>query len=168
MSHYEENLWQLVNATVNRYDYLPGDTTTSANLDHFHSIFLHAFKHGRVHPESQQHVLFSPRRRRPPLHPFASCGPSMCWPADPGGSSLLFRIIANRPAWGMEDWHCGANATLLLQLLLAATATGAENQTYRFVIISRGSRFPTCLSTHFLFSVLCVLRSSLEDGVSQV
>lgn len=32
------------------------------------------------------------------------------------------------------------NATVLLQLLLAAAATGAENPTYRFVIISGGSR----------------------------
>lgn len=74
----------------------------------------------------------------------------MCWAAGPAGSSLLFRIIDNRPARGTEERSCRANATLPLQLLLAATATGAENQAHRFVVISDGSRFPMCLSARCL------------------
>lgn len=67
----------------------------------------------------------------------------MCRPNGPGENlSLVFRIIDNRPARGAEEWNGSVNATLPLQLLLAATATGAENPTYRFVIISHGSRFP--------------------------
>lgn len=42
------------------------------------------------------------------------------------------------------------NATLPLQLLLAAAATGAENQTYHIVIISSGSRF-----SHVSLLALC-------------
>lgn len=78
------------------------------------------------------------------LHPplLLPLWPSISWAARPTGSSLLFRIIDNRPARGMEEQNGRANATLPLQLLLAATATGAENQTYRFVIISRRSQFP--------------------------
>ncbi|KAK5899922.1 hypothetical protein CesoFtcFv8_009349 [Champsocephalus esox] len=77
--------------------------------------------------------------------------------AGPAGSSLLFRIIDNRPALGPEEWNGEANATLPLQLLLAAMATGAENQSYRFVIISNarnhGFRSPDPLSPSqsFLF-----------------
>lgn len=79
-SRYEGNLWHLgwcyithvVKVTVNRYDYLPGDTNTSVNLDHFHSIFPHAFKHGRVHSESQQHALSSLRNRPAPPHSIPS------------------------------------------------------------------------------------------------
>lgn len=52
------------------------------------------------------------------------------------------------------------NATLPLQLLLAAAATGAENQTYRFVIISSGSRFShvSLLALCFFFTFWSVLR----------
>ncbi|KAM7393706.1 hypothetical protein PAMP_020559 [Pampus punctatissimus] len=57
----------------------------------------------------------------------------------------------------MEEWNGRANATLLLQLLLAATATGAENQTYRYVIISNGSRFPI-----LIFRCLSVTEHTLE------
>ncbi|MED6294652.1 hypothetical protein CHARACLAT_023320 [Characodon lateralis] len=60
----------------------------------------------------------------------------MCRAAGPAESSSLFRIIDNRPARGMEERNSRASAILPLQLLLAATATGAENLTYRFVIIS--------------------------------
>lgn len=98
----------------------------------------------------------------PPL----SCGPSMCWAAGPAGSSLLFHIIDNWPARGMEEWNSRANATLQLQLLLAATATGAENQTHRFVIISNGSRFPCVSLLNFFFSsVSSVFSFSFDDFI---
>lgn len=99
-----------------------------------------------------------------PLPP--SCGPSMCWAASPAGSSLSFRIIDNRPARGTEEQNGSANAALSLQLLLAVTATGAENQTYHFVIISNGSRFPSpcpsvslCSLSFSSASLLCALVS---------
>lgn len=98
----------------------------------------------------------------PPL----SCGLSMCWAAGPAGSSLLFHIIDNWPARGMEEWNSRANATLQLQLLLAATATGAENQTHRFVIISNGSRFPCVSLLNFFFSsVSSVFSFSFDDFI---
>lgn len=65
----------------------------------------------------------------------------------------------------MEEW----NATLPLQLLLAVTATGAENQTHCFVIISNGSRFPIstlCVSpiaVSFLPAALPLFRFSFDD-----
>lgn len=98
----------------------------------------------------------------------------MCWAAGPAGSSLLFRIIDNRPARGTEERSCRANATLPLQLLLAATATGAENQAHRFVVINDGSRFPMCLSarclccacSHFHLMICIFLRYDFETGVS--
>lgn len=108
----------------------------------------------------------------PPLSTLLFCGPSMCWAAGPAGSSLFFHIIDNRPAQGMEEWNGRANATLPLQLLLAATATGAENQTHCFVIISDGLWFPIsptlCVSLPAFFYVchfVCVLILSFSGMI---
>lgn len=84
-----------------------------------------------------------------------SCGPSLCQAVGPAGFSLHFHIIDNWLAQGMKEWNDRANAFLLLQLLLAATATGAENRSYRFVIINilvSNLPKPLCLPS-FLFSL---------------
>lgn len=85
-----------------------------------------------------------------------SCGPSLCQAVGPAGFSLHFHIIDNWLAQGMKEWNGRANAFLLLQLLLAATATGAENRSYRFVIINilvSNLPKPLCLPSFLFFLI---------------
>lgn len=153
---YRDTSWHL------RVDYLLRSKNSSVSRVHVVqwncSIFHHTFKHELVSLWNQKHACFLPLLSHPHL---LSCDPSVCWAAGPWGSSLLFYIVGNQPALGMEERNVRANATFSPQLLLAATATGAENQTYHFVIMCSRSRFPmwpsVCLIILFLFEemILC-------------
>lgn len=91
-----------------------------------------------------------------PLHPQpSSWGPAMCRAVGPTGSSSLFQLVDNRPAQGMERCSSRASAILPLQLLLAATATGVENLTYHFVMMSIVVSTWTCVAFCFGCLFLC-------------